>query len=162
MKKFLSVLVMTIMVIGSVSAGTKVTVADPGAPWPKIRLKWTVTIMLNMHSYLSNCEFGDGFCFFIGFGSISDDPVKMMAAEMGPTDDGKYLAVKLNYESVKVYEDGNFLSRFQNKRSLTVKEEIHIPDAVWRKLDMDPIVYRAGSYNLVEQDGSFYVMFPLQ
>lgn len=161
MKKILTALLMAVLFIGSVNAMPSTTTVEAAAPWPKIRINWHLTVMINMHNYFSNCEYGDGFCFFVGFSQVAD-PVKMMSAEVGPTSDGRYMAVKVTQESLQIYEDGNFLSQFDNKRSLLIKDEIHIPDEVWKKAGMEPIVYNSGTYNLVFQEGAYYVMFPLQ
>lgn len=165
MKKILSVLLLTAMVIGSAGAyamqSNDFENQDEGI-WPRFRLNWHITVMINMHSYQEDCEDGEGFCVFVGFSRKDILSGEKMPAEIGPTDDGRFLAVKVDFDAVEGYEEGNQVYRFKNKRSIYLPQDIYFPDEVWKKLRMDPITYKAGTYSIAAQDGAYYIMFPLQ
>ncbi len=152
------------MVIGSASAGVQQNPfeQDEQIPWPRFRLNWHISVMINMHSYLLDCEDGEGFCFLLGFHRRDNSAGESMPGLIGPTNDGRFLAVKIDYDAVELYEEGKYINRFKNKRSIYMPEDVYFPDEVWKKMGMEPIVFKAGTYNLTNQDGSYYIMFPLQ
>ena len=164
MKKLVSVLLLTAMVLGSagVYASNDNVMQDEGFRWPRFRINWHITVMINMKSYLQDCEAGDGLCFFIGFSQDEILAGEKMPAEVGPTDDGRFLAVKVDFDALERYEEGNYVYRFKNKRSIYIPQDIYFPDEVWKKMGMEPVNYKAGSYSIACQDGAYYLMFPLQ
>ncbi len=176
MKKILTVLLLTAMVIGSANVYANQSdvytqqdeatcVTQDELSWPKLRLKWRVRIIFNLRDFDQDCLLGDGFCIriLLGIGGSSDNTLgEAMPGEIGPTNDGRYVAVKVDHNAVNDYEDGNEVYRFKNKRSIYLPKDIYLPDEVWKKMGMDPITYQAGTYSLVNQDGAYFIMFPLQ
>ncbi len=167
MKKLVSVLFLAMVIAGS-SAGVYAMQSNgnervnDASFWPKFRLNWHITVMINMKSFFQNCESGEGFCFFVGFHRDNMLSGKQMPGEVGPTSDGRYLAVKISEEAVERYSDGRYLHRFKDKRSIYMPESVYFPEEVWKKMGMEPVMYKAGNYNLVPQDGAYYILFPLQ
>jgi len=123
-----------------------------------------ITIKIRLHTRVSHCETGFGFCRFIMQFTLEDNKSsgEELISAKASINSQNQLIIKFTESDLKAYENGSMLKYFESKKSIKVTENYELSSEVSKALGSPtPLVIKEGNYNIDYNLGIYIMTIPL-